>query len=189
MPSASRSDVVTATGATSSGSAKPMPTSSPAPAAYTIVPAEISHVYALAKVLRPRDAKEIADVGISPKKALYRAFRNSVMCKTAFIGDDIAAMWGLCVGLRPGVSPLSDLGVPWLHTSGAVERIPVSFVKVAKAELALMRASRRRLESFVAADYPQAVKLLRVLGFTVERPEPIGVKGARFCRFHIGFDS
>jgi len=156
---------------------------------YRIVPAEIGHVYALAATLRPRDAKEIADVGVSAKKALYRAFRNSVMCKTAFLGDDIAAMWGLCVGLRPGVSPLSDLGVPWLHTSAAVERLPVSFVKAAKAELALMRANRRRLESFVAADYPQAVRLLRVLGFTVEQPVPIGVGGAPFCRFHIGFDA
>lgn len=158
-------------------------------AACTVVPAEIGHVYALAAALRPRDAAEIAGVGISPKKALYRAFRNSVMCKTAFVDGEIAAMWGLCVGLRPGVSPLSDLGVPWLHTSAAVERIPVSFVKIAKAELALMCVNRRRLESFVAADYPQAVKLLRILGFTVEQPKPIGANGAPFCRFHVGFDS
>lgn len=156
---------------------------------YRIVPAEIEHVYALAANLRPRDAAEIAGVGVSPKKALYRAFRNSVMCKTAFVGSDIAAMWGLCVGLRPGVSPLSDLGVPWLHTTGAVERIPVSFVKAARAELRLMRANRRRMESFVAADYPQAIRFLRLLGFTVTKPAPIGAAGAPFCRFHIGFDS
>lgn len=154
-----------------------------------IVPAQIGHVYDLARSLRPRDAAEIAGVGVSVNKALYRAFRNSTMVKTAFVGDDIAAMWGLCLGMRPGVSPLGDLGVPWLHTTAAVERVPVTFVKVARAELALMRASRRRLESFVAADYPQAVKLLRVLGFTVERAVPVGVGGAPFSRFHIGFDS
>jgi hypothetical protein len=50
-----------------------------------------------------------------------------------------------------------------------------------------MRANRRRLESFVAADYLQAVKLLRLLGFTVERPTPIGVNGSLFSRFHVGF--
>lgn len=160
-----------------------------APQPYEIVPAEVEHVYALAERLRPRDEKEIRDCGIKPRRALYRAFRNSVMCKTALIDGEVAAMWGLCVGLRPGVSPLSDLGVPWLHTAAAVERIPVSFVKVARAELALMRANRRRLESFVAADYGQAIKLLRVLGFTVERPMPIGANGAAFCRFHLGFDS
>jgi hypothetical protein len=156
---------------------------------YEIVPAEVEHVYLLAEKLRPRDEAEIRAVGVKPRRAIYRAFRNSVMCKTAFIDGEIAAMWGLCVGLRPGVSPLSDLGVPWLHTSAAVERLPVSFVKVAKQELALMRAARRRLESFVDADYPQAVKLLRVLGFTVEKSAPLGVGGAPFRRFHLGFDS
>lgn len=156
---------------------------------YEIVPACIGHVYHLAANLRAADAAEIAGVGVTPKKALYRAFRNSVNCKTAFVGGEIAAMWGVCVGMRPGVSLLSDLGVPWLHTSPAVERIPVSFVKVAKAELALMCASRRRLESFVAADYHQAVKFLRLLGFTVEPAAPIGVGGAPFSRFHKGFDS
>jgi hypothetical protein len=156
---------------------------------YRIVPAEIDHVYALAKVLRPRDAAEIAGSGHSAKRSLYRGFRNSILCRTAFVGADIAAMWGLCVGLHPGVSPLGDLGVPWLLTSSAVERVPVSFVKVAKAELALMRANRRRLESYVAADYVQAVRLLRILGFTIEWPAPIGVKGEMFSRFHIGFDA
>lgn len=156
---------------------------------HEIVPAEVEHVYLLAEKLRPRDEAEIRAVGIKPRRALYRAFRNSVMCKTAFVDGDIAAMWGLCVGLRPGVSPLSDLGVPWLHTSGAIERIPVTFVKLAKQELAAMCANRRRLESFVDANYPQAVKLLRVLGFTVEKPAPIGVDGAPFRRFHRGFDS
>jgi hypothetical protein len=155
---------------------------------YRIVPAEIGHVYALAECLRERDRAEIICAGYSVKKALYRAFRNSILCRTAFVGDHIAAMWGLGVGLRPGVSPLSDLGVPWLHTSAAVERVPVSFVKVARAELSTMCANRRRLESFVAADYPQAVRLLRLLGFTVEHPQPIGVEGALFSRFHIGFD-
>jgi hypothetical protein len=91
--------------------------------------------------------------------------------------------------LHPGVSPLGDLGVPWLLTSSAVERVPVSFLKVAKQELALMRANRRHLASYVAADYVQAVKLLRILGFTVERPAPVGVNGVLFSRFHIGFDS
>lgn len=156
---------------------------------YEIVPAEVEHVYALAAILRPRDAAELAAGGHSAKKSLYRGFRNSILCRTAFVGDDIAAMWGVCVNFRAGASPLGDLGVPWLLTSAAVERVPVSFVKVARAELALMRANRRRLESFVAADYTQAVKLLRILGFTIEKPAPIGVNGAMFSRFHIGFDS
>jgi hypothetical protein len=153
-----------------------------------IVPAEIGHVYVLAKVLRDKDRAAIEATGHSAKKALYRAFRNSIMVRTAFVGGEIAAMWGLGVSLRPGVSPLSDLGVPWLHTSRAVERVPVTFLKVARHELAQMRKLRCRLESFVAADYPQAVRLLRKLGFTIEAPAPIGVAATQFHRFHMGFD-
>src|ERR1700722_6570536 len=69
-------------------SARPAPRDAP----YRIVPAEIAHVYPLAAVLRPRVAAEIAGSGHSAKRSLYRGFRNSILCKTAFVGDDIAAM-------------------------------------------------------------------------------------------------
>jgi hypothetical protein len=156
---------------------------------YTIEPTTIPHIYELAETLRDQDRSEILNLGFGVKKALWRAYRNSIMCKTALVADKVAAVWGLGIGLRAGVSPLSDLGVPWLHTSAAIERVPVSFVRVAKAELAAMRKLRPRLESFVAADYAQAIKFLRLLGFAVENSEPIGLNGARYCRFHMGFDA
>ncbi len=184
MPSAMQGIVAMATGATLASS----PARSSANSV-RIVPTEVTHLYQLAKALRPKDRAEIEAGGVSVNKALYRAFRNSIMVKTAFVGEEIAAIWGLCVGWRPGVSPLSDLAVPWLHTTHAVERVPVSFVRVARKELAEMKRMRCRLESFVAADYGQAVKLLRNLGFVVEDPKPIGVNAAPFCRFHMGFDS
>jgi hypothetical protein len=159
------------------------------PRAYTIQPTEIAHIYALAESLREQDRLEILNLGFGVKKALWRAYRNSIMCKTALVADKVAAIWGLGIGLRAGVSPLSDLGVPWLHTSAAIESVPFSFVRVAKAELAAMRKLRPRLESFVAADYAQAIKFLRILGFAVEKAEPVGLNGALYCRFHVGFDA
>lgn len=154
-----------------------------------IVDAEIEHVYLLVDRLRPKDLKEIQRLGIKPKRALYRAFKNSLMCRSAFVDGQIAAMWGIGVALRPGLSPLSDLGTPWLHTSDAVERIPLFFVRRAKAEVAAMLAIKKRLESWVDADYAEAVKFIRMLGFVVETPAPIGADGAMFSRFHRGFDS
>jgi hypothetical protein len=53
--------------------------------AYQVVPAEIRYVYALEKVLRDKDRAKIEATGHSVKKALYRAFRNSIMVKTAFV--------------------------------------------------------------------------------------------------------
>ena len=156
---------------------------------YTIEPTEVGHIYQLADTLRDQDRLEILNLGFGVKKALWRAYRNSIMCKTALVADKVAAIWGLGIGLRAGVSPLSDLGVPWLHTSAAIESVPFSFVRAAKAELAAMLKLRPRLESFVAADYAQAIKFLRILGFAVEKPEPVGLNGAQYCRFHMGFDA
>ncbi len=155
---------------------------------YTIEPAIPAHVYDLVANLRPLDEAEILGSGNSVKRSLWRAYRNSVLCKSAIVDGKVAAMWGLCLNMRPGLSLLSDLGVPWLHTTAAVERLPVSFVKVAKVELAAMLALRRRLENHVAADYAQAIKFLRLIGFTVEAPAA-GVTGVMYCRFHMGFDS
>lgn len=154
-----------------------------------IVAAEIEHVYLLVDRLRQKDRIEIHRLGIKPRKALYRAFRNSLMCRTAFVDGEIAAMWGIGVAFREGLSPLSDLGTPWLHTADAVERVPVFFIRRARAELAVMLAVKRRLESWVDADYAQAVRFLKLLGFTVETAAPVGADGALFRRFHKGFDS
>lgn len=154
-----------------------------------IVPATVEHVYELAETLRDADRREILNLGINVKKALWRAFRNSIMCRTALLDAKVAAIWGLGVGLHAGVSPLSDLGAPWLLTSAAVEALPIAMVKLAKLELAVMRRARSRLEIFVAADYPQAIKLARLLDFAVEQPEPVGLGGALYCRCHIGFDA
>jgi hypothetical protein len=154
---------------------------------YAIVPCQIEHVYALARTMRDADRREIENLGFGVKKALYRAFRNSVMCKAALIHGEVAAVWGLAVALRENVSPLSDLGVPWLHTSALVEQVPFSFVRVGKRELAAMRQLRPKLESFVAADYKEAIKFLKILGFTVDKAEPLGLNGSLYCRFHMGF--
>ncbi len=156
---------------------------------YAIIPCQIEHIYALARNMRDADRREIENLGFGIKKALYRAFRNSVMCKAALIHGEVAAVWGLAVSLpyRQDLSPLSDLGVPWLHTSPLIEDIPVAFVKVAKRELAAMRHLRPKLESFVAWDYKEAVKFLHILGFVIDKPEPLGLNGSLYCRFHMGF--
>jgi hypothetical protein len=150
---------------------------------YVIMEAEATHVYQLANNLRIRDAAELTSLGHSPKKSLWRGYRNSVMCRTAFIEGEIAAMWGLAISMRGGVSLLSDLGVPWLLTSPQIEKMPVAFIREAKKEVERMLKIKRRLENFVAADYAQAIRLLEVLGFTIDEPHANGIDGRPFRRF------
>ena len=111
---------------------------------------------------------------------LRASFRSSLMPpKVALVDGEVAAMWGV------GGDVLSETGEPWLLTGTACDRVPVSFLRIAKAELALMLAIKPHLENYVAADYPKAIRLLEGLGFVIDAPAPIGPKRALFRRFWI----
>lgn len=156
---------------------------------YWIVPAQAEHLRQIAEGLREKDREEILRSGVSVNRALWRAYRNSILCKVAFIDGKIAAIWGLCVGLRNDVSLMSDLGVPWLHTTAAIEAAPRAFVVEALRELRAMRQLRPQMESYVDAEYGQARRLLQMLGFAVDQPQPVGINGSQFCRFHVGMNN
>jgi hypothetical protein len=153
---------------------------------YTIEPATREHILAIGPKLREGDVAEITGLGGNVRKALWRGFRNSIWCRVATVDGELAAIWGLCVAGRLGIGPLSGKAVPWLLTTAAIERIPVTFVRHARREVAAMRQLYPALENHVAADYAQAVKFLHLIGFTVDPPEPVGLGGTPFCRFHIG---
>lgn len=138
-----------------------------------------AHCEQLAANMRAADRAEVQAAGLSGIRALGRAFRGGMMCRTAFVDGEIAAMWGL------GGTLLSDIGHPWLLTTAAVERVPIAFVKVAKRELAAMLDQRRTLRNWVAADYAQAIRFLQVLGFTLAEPAPFGPKGLLFRQFEM----
>lgn len=153
-----------------------------------IVPTTYGHLRTMEADMRPADRCEIAGLGVTVRKALWQAYRRSPICKTAIVDGAVAAVWGVCVGLRGGAGLLGNAGVPWLHTTAAVEKMPVSFIKIAKTELAAIVALYPRLESYVAAEYVGAVGLLKLLGFAVDEALPVGANGALYRRFHLGID-
>ena len=129
--------------------------------------------------MREADAREGQLIGFKPQWLLRSAFRGSIYARTAFIGSEIAAMWGLRAAI------LSETGQPWLVTAPVIETLPVSFIREAKREVAALLALKPRLEDYVIADYRGAVRLLEVLGFELDEPVPYGRKGAMFRRFSI----
>jgi len=145
---------------------------------YLIRPAEICDLYKLARNLRDGDRLEVTSLGLHPAKAIRASFRHAVFRTTALIDGEVAAMWGL-----GSVSMLSDVGHPWLMTTPAVEKVPVSFLKVGQREVTKMLRSRRRLEGNVAADYRMACRFLEALGFELGEPEEFGPLKAKFRKF------
>lgn len=147
--------------------------------AVEIAPSVESDCSLLAAKMRAADRAEVQAAGLSSIRAITRSFRGGMMCRTAFVDGEIAAMWGL------GGTLVSDVGHPWLLTTAAVERLPLTFVRTARSEVAAMLALRRKLQNWVAADYAAAIRLLEVLGFTLHDPAPFGPKGKLFREFEM----
>lgn len=139
----------------------------------------VEDVYLLADRLRPEDEAEITGLGLSPRAALRASYRHAILRKTALVDGEIAAMWGL------GGVMLSDAGTPWLMTTILVERVPITFLKVGKAELAQMFEHRRFLSNYVLASYKRACRFLEVLGFVLDPPIPLGPRSLPFRRFWL----
>lgn len=131
-------------------------------------PSEVSDCYLLAANMRDADRAEVVSLGIDPKRSLRENYRNAMLRKTYLVDGALAAMTGVCGSM------LGDIGYPYLLTTKAVERVPVTFVKLAREGIAEMLRHKLRLEGHVAADYEGACRLLEVLGFRLEKPETIG---------------
>lgn len=144
-----------------------------------ILPSVAADVYRLAANLRDADRNEVEALGIEPRAGIRKSFRHAILRKTYYVDGEIAAMSGLCGSM------LGDVGDPYLMTSLLVERVPVSFVKLARIGIEEMLQHKSRLENYVIAEYRGACRLIEVLGFTLEAPEPGGPMGKPFRRFWI----
>lgn len=134
-----------------------------------IVPSTGSHIAALKLNLRPKDSVEVIGFGVSIQHALWYSYRHSLTRKTALIDRIVSACWGVHGTF------LGSVGYPWLLTSPEVERIsPLKFVRIYQEEVLQMLKLFKRLENYVHEDYSSAIRLLEIIGFTVEDPQKMG---------------
>lgn len=142
----------------------------------TVLPSELWHVHELAEDMRQRDQEEAKGIGMDPKDALLYTFKHGLMRRTAFVGDTVAAMWGL------GGTPLGVVGQPYLVTGRACDTVsPIRFAKIYIKELNSMKSLFPVLENYVHSDYEGAVRMLELAGFDLS--EDIPINGTRFKRF------
>lgn len=145
-----------------------------------IVRTESKHIRELAKTMRKADQKELLSFGLSIEKVLWRSWKGSVNCWTAMIDGKVAAIWGACGAY------LGTTAAPWLLTSDEVYKIsPLRFARIYQKEVETMLKMFPRLENYVDASYTGAVRLLRIIGFTLGEPEAKGVNGELFRKFEM----
>lgn len=145
----------------------------------TIVDSTAWHVARLKNSLRPEDVQEIMSFGVTVQHGLWVSYRRSLVRKTVFIDDDPVAMFG-CQGTLGGA-----VGKPWLLTSPDVRKVsPLRFARVYQEQVTQMLELFPSLVNYVDTSYTAAIRLLDIIGFTVDEPEQMG--NGMFCRFWIG---
>jgi hypothetical protein len=129
---------------------------------------------ALLANMRKQDIAECLALGVSPGRAMRTSIRESFYAKSAWLDGKIVAMWGV------GGPLLSDTGCAWMVTGNGVEKIPLTFIKICAREMVKMHQYKMTLCNYVHADYTEAVRFFRILGFSVGEPEPVGKHGKLF---------
>lgn len=136
--------------------------------------AKLRHVGMISARLRDADREEIMALYGDCRKAIRYCFMVSCIRRVAFVDEEIAAMWGVTGTL---LSPIANV---WLVTTPAIERIPFSFAREARRELAEIMETHDVVRGHVFAGYERAIRFMRLLGFDVAAPEPQGREGAMF---------
>lgn len=127
-----------------------------------IIPSTSAHVRELSLSLREKDKQEARAAGLIPHKALFYSYKNAFLRRTCLIDGRVAAMFGV-VG-----SPLGIVGQPYLVTGSLVETLsPLVFSRMYIKEVRVMKKYFSLLENYVDADYGEAVRLLKIAGFTL----------------------
>jgi hypothetical protein len=129
---------------------------------------------ALLANMRRKDVAECRAMGMSPGRALRTSIKNSLYVKSVWLDDTIIAMLGL------GGSIISDVGCAWMLTGNGIERVPVSFARVARFETDQMLKYKKTIFNYVSEDYPEAAKFFDIIGFHVSQPVVAGKNGNMF---------
>lgn len=143
-----------------------------------IVPTTAAHIRELKDTIREKDRIEVEKIWFTCQKGLWKSYKNGMMNQTALVNGKVAACWGVCG------TYLSDIGAPWLLTSYKAEEIsPLRFAKIYQREVYRMLEIFPRLESYVDSSYLAAVRLLSIIGFTVDEPE--NTRNGLFSKYHM----
>lgn len=133
--------------------------------------------------LREQDVRELwIGTNSYPLQALERSFLASGGdAFTILVDGEPAAMFGVAPVLGAGVPP--GVGAPWLLATPDLYRIRRALVRYTRAWVEWMNSIYPHLLNAVSAENTDAVRWLRLAGFEVREPAPLGVEGKPFHIF------
>lgn len=142
--------------------------------ALTCDPMTGGDIEAMAGTITAADAAELAAAGISVADAL-----------AGVSGQALRADGRLCALFGAEPHPADGSGIPWLLATDALQALPRSRVaRLCRINVQAMRERFPVLRNLVHRHNPQALALIRWLGFTIDQ-DPTG-PGGQFLLFHWG---
>lgn len=133
--------------------------------------------------IRDMDKRELyLLMRLQPRPAFEMTVGASVRTWAGFVDDDLVCVFG--INRR---SAISDVGIPWLVGTNAVEKIPLAFLKQSRKYFELFERAFPQMENYVYADNRVVIRWLEWLGFDMDEPQPMGGAQAPFIRFSKGF--
>lgn len=137
-------------------------------------PPTAAHVEELHRTMRLADRDECLAIGLSGRDAVRESLARATHASTVLFGGEVAAILG--------VRDTDEGRLAWVLTAAPVTRYPLTFWRLCRPTLAVMRGDASRLFNWVDARYVVALRWLRHLGFTVEPAQPYGPNAALFHR-------
>jgi hypothetical protein len=150
-----------------------------ATSAIVIVPATMAHAARIE--LRAADAREIWAHGTDKMTALRLSMDRSLWADAYIADGEVAAIVGCGLSCM-----LGGHHRPWLVTGQVVDRHRKEFLRLTRARLEEMKRQYPVMVNWVHADHRQSLRWLAWLGFEIDAPLQIGLRGEKFCRVHLG---
>ena len=111
---------------------------------------------------------------------LETGLRTSTFACAGIINGEVVTIFGVAPA-----SMIGGNGIPWLVGTDALEEYQRTFLRRCGKVVNAMLAVYPYLENYVDARNHTARIWLHWLGFTIEEPQPFGIHGLPFHRFHM----
>ncbi len=146
-----------------------------------IVPATASHIEEMLPHVRQADIDEfLAASGWDARRVLETGLRTSTFTCAGLVNGRVIAIFGVAPA-----SMLGGSGIPWLVGTDALVKYQRTFLRRCGKVVNAMLTVYPYLENYVDARNHTARVWLHWLGFTIEEPQPYGIHGHQFHRFHM----
>lgn len=141
----------------------------------------LTDIVRLAQNLREADRAEIRAYGHTDVlKQLTRSAAHSMLCWTAFIDGEVAAV----LGVAP-MSVMAGIGSPWMMGTPVLDAHSRVLVRETPRYIDQMLVAFPHLVNYVHAENTTSIRWLRRLGFFVDTPQLYGPLDAPFCKFEM----